>query len=116
MTSSLGDQLSALLGGDTLGSAGPDQGRGKSKGEIHDESLPDGVHGEIAAIIKKMAVDEVKSLGLSTPLADYGFDRLTVVELAIRCEQELGVRIEDEDIASFVKLGDVVDYIAARRG
>lgn len=114
MTSSLGDQLSALLGGDTLGSADPDQGQGK--GERHDESLPDGAHGEVAAIVKKMAVDEVKSLELSTPLADYGFDRLAVVELAIRCEQELGARIEDEDIASFVTLGDVVDYIAARRG
>lgn len=118
MTSSLGDQLGAQAGdGDktananaaVAGAAGA-AGKGDSA-----ENLPDGVHGEVAAVVKKMAGDEVPSLELSTPLGDYGFDRLSVVELAVRCEEETGVRIEDEDIPSFKTLGDVVNYIAARR-
>lgn len=125
MTSSLGDQLSALLGAQAT-SAGAGTGdaddasssaaKAGSKKDSADADLPAGVHGEVAAIVKKMANDEVESLELSTPLTSYGFDRLSVVELAVRCEEELGVRIEDEDISSFKTLGDVVDYIAARRG
>lgn len=119
MTSSLGDQLSALLGTQAAGAGAGDAtsaaNAGSKKGS-DDADLPEGVHGEVAAIVKKMANDEVESLELSTPLTDYGFDRLSVVELAVRCEEELGVRIEDEDISSFKTLGDVVDYIAARRG
>lgn len=117
MTSSLGDQLSALLG--AKAASGDDKAAKAAAGAAKDgdatADLPDGVHGEVAAIVKKMAGDEVPSLELSTPLKEYGFDRLSVVELAIRCEEETGVLIEDEDIPSFKTLGDVVDYIAARR-
>ncbi|MDK8810309.1 acyl carrier protein [Corynebacterium sp. MSK035] len=121
MTSSLGDQLSALLGTQVTGAgdaddASPNAANAGSKKGSADADLPAGLHGEVAAIVKKMANDEVESLELSTSLTDYGFDRLSVVELAVRCEEELGVRIEDEDIPSFKTLGDVVDYIAARRG
>lgn len=117
MTSSLGDQLSALLG--TKATAEEDSAvgaaaRAAKKGDA-DSDLPEGVHGEVAAIVKKMSGDEVPSLELSTALTEYGFDRLGVVELAVRCEEATGVRIEDEDIPSFKTLGDVVDYIAARR-
>ncbi|MBC6821094.1 MULTISPECIES: acyl carrier protein [unclassified Corynebacterium] len=119
MTSSLGDQLSALLGTQVTGARDADDANaanaGSKKGSA-DADLPAGLHGEVAAIVKKMANDAVESLELPTPLTDYGFDRLSVVELAVRCEEELGVRIEDEDIPSFKTLGDVVDYIAARRG
>lgn len=66
MTSSLGDQLGALFGQ-------------KAEQKKDDENLPEGIHGEVAAIVKKMS-DEVPSLELSTPLADYGFDRLSIVE------------------------------------
>nr|WP_120492333.1 acyl carrier protein [Corynebacterium lactis] len=115
MTSSLGDQLSALLGGNSTATATPEGTAAGTKREP-DEDLPAGVHGEVAAVVKSMAGDEVESLELSTPLSSYGFDRLAVVELAVRCEEELGVRIEDDDITTFRTLGDVVDYIAARRG
>lgn len=115
MTSSLGDQLGAQAGdGDKTANANAAVAGAAGKGDSA-ENLPDGVHGEVAAVVKKMAGDEVPSLELSTPLGDYGFDRLSVVELAVRCEEETGVRIEDEDIPSFKTLGDVVNYIAARR-
>ena len=97
MTSSLGDQLSALLGTQVTGDAddaSPNAANGGSKKSSADADLPAGLHGEVAAIVKKMANDEVKSLELSTPLTDYDFDRLSVVELAVRCEEELGVRVE----------------------
>lgn len=105
MTSSLGDQLGALLG-DATSSAKNDQ----------DElDVPPGVHGEVVGVVKQVA-DEVPSVELATPLTEYGLDRLGVVELAVRCEEALGVRIEDEDIPGFTTLGDLVDYIAERRG
>lgn len=137
MTSSLGDQLSALLGrqnpderkpndakasggangtGNDYAAAAPGQGRGHTGGRSADAELPAGVHGDVAAIVKDIAPTEVESLDLTTSLSDLGFDRLGVVELAIRCEEQLGVRIEDKDIPSFTTLGDVVNYIAARRG
>ena len=119
MTSSLGDQLSALLGTQVTDAGDADAttaAKAGSKKDSADADLPAGVHGEVAAIVKKMANDEVESLELTTPLTSYGFDRLSVVEMAVRCEEELGVRIEDEDLSSFKTLGDVVDYIAARRG
>lgn len=102
MTSSLGDQLGALLGQ-----------QAEQKKDADD--LPEGIHGEVAAIVKKMA-DEVPSLGLNTPLTDYGFDRLSIVELAVHCEEEIGVLIDDDAIPGFRTLGDVVSYITARRG
>ena len=43
-------------------------------------------------------------------------DSLTVVEFVVRVEEATGVRIEDADAAGFRTLGDVVDYVEARRG
>ena len=102
MTSSLGDQLGALLGQQA------DQ-------KTDADDLPDGIHGKVAAIVKKMA-DEVPSLELSTALSEYGFDRLSIVELAIRTEEETGVIVDDDAIAGFRTLGDIVSYITAQRG
>ncbi len=110
MSSSLGDQLSALLGAQSTDIAT------SATSADSDSELPEGIHGEVAAIVKKMAAHPVESLELDTPLTSYGFDPLAVVELAVRCEEATGVRIEDDDIAHFATLGDVVDYIAARRG
>lgn len=104
MTSSLGDQLGALLG-DATSSVKNDQ---------EELEVPPGVHGDVVGVVKQVAA-EVPSVELTTALSEYGLDRLGVVELAVRCEEELGVRVEDEDIAGFTTLGDVVDYIVARR-
>ena len=45
---------------------------------------------------------------------DLDLDSLTMVEIAVLAEGELGVKIPDEELPSLVTVGDVVSYIAER--
>ena len=45
---------------------------------------------------------------------DLNLDSLTIVEIAVVAEGELGVRIPDDVLPSLVKVGDMVSYIAER--
>ena len=47
---------------------------------------------------------------------DLGADSLDVVELMMSVEDEFGIMIEDEEIAEFKTVGDVVNYIENRLG
>ena len=43
--------------------------------------------------------------------ADLGINSLELAELALRCDEEFGVEIEDEDIHRLITVGDVAAYI-----
>ncbi|MBQ8496955.1 MAG: acyl carrier protein [Clostridia bacterium] len=43
--------------------------------------------------------------------ADLGINSLELAELALRCDEEFGVEIEDEDIHRLITVGDVASYI-----
>ena len=43
--------------------------------------------------------------------ADLGINSLELAELALRCDEEFGVDIEDEDIHRLITVGDVARYI-----
>jgi acyl carrier protein len=45
---------------------------------------------------------------------DLNLDSLTMVEVAVLAEGELGVKVPDETLSSLVTVGDVVSYIAGR--
>jgi acyl carrier protein len=45
---------------------------------------------------------------------DLNLDSLTMVEIAVLAEEELGVKVPDEELPSLVTVGDVVSYIAGR--
>jgi acyl carrier protein len=45
---------------------------------------------------------------------DLNLDSLTMVEIALLAEGELGVRVPDEALTNLVTVGDVVSYIAGR--
>jgi acyl carrier protein len=45
---------------------------------------------------------------------DLDLDSLTMVEISILAEGELGVKVPDEELSSLVTVGDVVSYIAER--
>ncbi len=47
---------------------------------------------------------------------DLGADSLDVVELMMSVEDEVGIMIEDEEIAELKTVGDVVNYIENRLG
>ena len=42
---------------------------------------------------------------------DLGINSLELAELALRCDEEFGVEIEDEDIHRLITVGDVANYI-----
>ncbi|MDO5717517.1 MAG: acyl carrier protein [Tissierellia bacterium] len=41
---------------------------------------------------------------------DFDVDSITLLEFVMDAEEEFDVEIEDEDLAKFVTVGDVVDY------
>lgn len=113
MTSSLGDALAAMMNTSTDDSASADEGL-------------TGVRAEVTPILRKVIgtsasedsadEEEPSPISLESDLrADLGLDKLSVIEFAVRCEEATGVRIEDDEITEFTTLGDVVDYISARR-
>lgn len=134
MTRSLGDALAAMLGEQ---SAAEDAGGAAA--------APEGTAGEVAGVLRRVlgedafadpgadpgeadaAGDDADAAGAAPALAwppapeaylvdDLGMDSLTVVEFVVRVEEATGVRIEDADATGFRTLGDVVDYVEARRG
>ena len=50
---------------------------------------------------------------LATAWADLGLDSLDVLELAVRCEEELGITIPDRVLAFCGTPGEVVDRLSA---
>ena len=43
--------------------------------------------------------------------ADLGINSLELAELALRCDEEFSVEIDDEDIHRLITVGDVANYI-----
>ena len=47
--------------------------------------------------------------------ADLGINSLELAELALRCDEEFGVDIEEEDIHRLITVGDVAAYIEEKK-
>lgn len=47
--------------------------------------------------------------------ADLGINSLELAELALRCDEEFGVDIDEEDIHRLITVGDVANYIEEKR-
>ncbi len=45
---------------------------------------------------------------------DLRIDSLSMVEILEGASQHFGVRVEDEDVKGFIRVGDLVDYLGAR--
>lgn len=122
MTSSLGDALGALLGDGTgLAADSPSDASGRKAGNRGAGDALDGLTGaraEVTGVLLRVlgddAPDEAPALE-STLRGDLGLDRLGVVELLVRCEEETGVRFEDSDFAAMATLGDVISHVEAGR-
>ncbi len=50
----------------------------------------------------------------SNILKDIGLDSLDIVELIMNAEEEWDIIIEDDDVAAFATIGDVVNYIEGK--
>ena len=47
--------------------------------------------------------------------ADLGINSLELAELALRCDEEFGVEIDDDDIHRLITVGDVASYIEEKQ-
>ena len=50
----------------------------------------------------------------NTKIEDLGLDSLDLAELAFHLEDEFGIEVDDEDMKSFVTIGDVIEYAKKR--
>lgn len=67
-----------------------------------------------AMIAQQTGVDESKITMQSDILKDIGLDSLDIVELIMNAEEEWDIIIDDEDVASFKTIADVVAYIESK--
>lgn len=47
--------------------------------------------------------------------ADLGINSLELAELALRCDEEFDVDIDEEDIHKLITVGDVANYIETKK-
>ncbi|MCD8325162.1 MAG: acyl carrier protein, partial [Lachnospiraceae bacterium] len=64
-------------------------------------------------IVDTLAIDAEKVTMEASLKDDLGIDSLDSVELSMNLEDEFGVTIEEEKLAEFVTVGDIVNYLAS---
>ena len=67
--------------------------------------------------IKKLLVDELQVSGDITEdsaLAELGVNSLELADLVMHCEEE-GVEISDDDIRTFITVGDLVRFLESKQ-
>lgn len=62
-------------------------------------------------IVENLGCDESEVTMEATLMDDLGADSLDAVELSLALEDELGVKIPDEDFEKMTTVKDIVDYI-----
>ena len=68
---------------------------------------------KIVELIAEKLCKKTEQIALTSRLVeDLGADSLDVVELIMAFEDEFGVSLPDEDIASLKTVGDIVNYIS----
>ena len=66
--------------------------------------------------LKKILVEELQVkeevITLDAELSsDLGINSIELADLVMLCEEKFGLSIEDEDLHSFITVGDVVNYL-----
>jgi len=70
---------------------------------------------QLAEIIRRVTGHEVEEIHLERLFVDdLRIDSLSMVEILEGASRHFGVRIDDEDAKDFVRVRDLVDYLAAR--
>ena len=64
-----------------------------------------------ALLVDEFQVDEAK-ITLDAELSgDLAINSIELAELILRCEEEFGIDIQEEEMHKFVTVGDVVEYL-----
>ena len=64
-----------------------------------------------ALLVDELQVEPEKITPEADLSTDLGINSIELAELVMRCEETFGIDIEDEEIHSFVTVGDVVAYL-----
>ena len=64
-----------------------------------------------AILVDELSVDAGKVTPEAELANDLGVNSIELAELIMNCEEKFGVEIQDEDIHTFVTVGDVVKYL-----
>ncbi len=67
-------------------------------------------------LAKKLNIPQEKITLESNIISDLGADSLDIVEMLMTLDQEYGIEIPDEAAAEFKTVGDIVDFVEAKRG
>lgn len=68
--------------------------------------------------IKALLVDELQVTGDITEdsaLAELGVNSLELADLVMRCEEQFGIEISDDDIRTFITVGDLVKFLESKK-
>ena len=68
-----------------------------------------------AALAEELNVEPEKITPEADVVVDLGADSLDVVQLIMRLEDEFGMQIPDEDMASFKTVDSIVKYLEANQ-
>ena len=64
-----------------------------------------------ALLVDEFQVDEAK-ITLDAELSgDLAINSIELAELILRCEEEFGIDIQEDELHKFVTVGDVVNYL-----
>ncbi len=64
-------------------------------------------------IVDTLAIEEEKVTMEASLKDDLGIDSLDSVELSMNLEDEFSIQIEEEKLAEFVTVGNIVNYLAS---
>ena len=64
-------------------------------------------------LIEELRVDEDKITMEAALSSDLGVNSLELADLILLCEEKFNIVIDDEDLHTFITVGDVVNYLNA---
>lgn len=65
-------------------------------------------------LIEQLRLEDVEITPESRIIEDLGADSLDILQLLMTIEEENGITIPDEELATFKKVGDIVAYLENR--
>lgn len=69
----------------------------------------------LLALCRRVTGEDFEEVSANTALEETALSSLDRIELAIRIEQEFGVRISEQEYAQYETVGALADYVGAQR-
>lgn len=74
---------------------------------------PERVHALVDAFVGELHPDVERPVPVHAALKDLGIDSLSLVDLLLRLEREIGLEIPDEALPSISTVKDLMDHLEA---